>query len=194
MRSALLDIDRHKCGQTSRPVVGANVQTCCYFKARSWCYFYLLLFFWIIAVCIFLSHFVLGLPLNCGSSFPCCFSYTKICLKLRHHQCHVLSHSHRGQPNEGGIPLNIARYKKTVSSIAWVQLALVICYLPFIIFLPVTTYLEVWPGVGVFIDFEFSVTLVYFNSSLNPILYCWKIKEVRQVVEDTVKNVCCLSS
>ncbi len=59
------------------------------------------------------------------------FSYTKIYLTLRQHQAQVQDHVHQGQPNGGGIPLNIARYKKSVSSIAWVQLALVACYVPF---------------------------------------------------------------
>ena len=62
------------------------------------------------------------------------FSYIKIYLRLRHHQLQVhWGHVQQAQPpNEGAIPLNIARYKKTVSSIAWVQLALLVCYLPFI--------------------------------------------------------------
>ena len=31
-------------------------------------------------------------------------------------------------------------------------------------------------------------TLLYLNSSVNPILYCWKTKEVRQAVKDTVRK------
>ena len=115
-------------------------------------------------------------------------SYAMIFLKLRNNRTHVLNnHPHRQQSNEGGIPLNIARYKKTVSSIARVQLALVICYLPFIICFFVTSNMKVWRD-GARITWYFSATLVYLNSSLNPILSCWKIKEVRQVVKDTVKQ------
>ena len=58
------------------------------------------------------------------------FSYTKIHLTLRHQQAQIQNHV-QGQPNGGGIPLNIARYKKTVSNIFWVQLALVAWYVPF---------------------------------------------------------------
>ena len=54
------------------------------------------------------------------------FSYTKINLRLRHHQAQV----HQGQQNEGATPLDITRYKRTVSSILWVQLALLVCYVP----------------------------------------------------------------
>ncbi|XP_073247167.1 adenosine receptor A2b-like [Porites lutea] len=33
--------------------------------------------------------------------------------------------------------------------------------------------------------FHFMQNLVLLNSSLNPLLYCWKIREVRQAVKDT---------
>ena len=52
-------------------------------------------------------------------------------LTLRQQQAQVQTHV-QGQPNRGESPLNIARYTKTVSSIAWVQLALVACYVPFV--------------------------------------------------------------
>ena len=34
-----------------------------------------------------------------------------------------------------------------------------------------------------------ALTVVYFNSSLNPIFYCWKIREVREEVKTTVKQI-----
>ena len=50
-------------------------------------------------------------------------SYTKIYLRLRHHHIQLQENQQQqGQSqNRGEIPLNIPRYKKTVSSIAWVQ-------------------------------------------------------------------------
>ena len=38
----------------------------------------------------------------------------------------------------------------------------------------------------VFID---EITIV--NSTLNPSLYCWRIREVRQAVKQTIRNVLC---
>ena len=62
------------------------------------------------------------------------YCYTKIFLILRHHQVQILG---QGQPNGGGgIILNIARYRKTVSAALWVQIALVACYLPFALIRP----------------------------------------------------------
>ena len=117
------------------------------------------------------------------------FSYTKIFLTLRQHQAHVQDHVHQAQPNGAGRPPNIARYKKTVSSIAWVQLALVVSYIPHAVVLA-----EALHAGTTAVAWNSTLTLVYLNSSLNPILYCWKIREVRQAVKDTVKQCCLLTT
>ena len=58
------------------------------------------------------------------------FCYTKIFLTLRHQRNQVQDFVHRGRTKTGDKPLNIARYKRTVSSALWLQLTLVACYLP----------------------------------------------------------------
>ena len=73
-------------------------------------------------------------PLLMLSLLVSVFSYAKIFITLRYRQVQVHGNSQQGQrPNGGGNQLNIARYKKTVYSIAWVQLALLICYIPYIV-------------------------------------------------------------
>jgi len=82
-------------------------------------------------------------------------------------------------------PLNIAKYKKTVSSIAWMQLALVACYVPFGVVLIIMN-VNGWGRTRQIVWSVFATVLLYSNSSLNPILYCWKISEVREAVKDTI--------
>jgi len=125
------------------------------------------------------------------------FSYTWIHLRLRHRQTHVQNHFLQGQPNGRGTPLSMARYRKSVSSTLCVQLALAACYTPLITVaaLDVNKRTEDL-GQNVYINkIEFdtawstAASLVYLNSSLNPILYFWKIREVRQLVKDTIKQL-----
>ena len=96
---------------------------------------------------------------------------------------------------EQTIPLNIERYRKTASSVLWLQLTLVVCYLPFIVAAPLA-FQEILRSLfsGFNLSRELTVTLGYFNSSLNPILYCWKIREVRQAVKEIVRQLFCSSS
>ena len=114
-------------------------------------------------------------------------SYTKIFSALRHHQAHVQDHSQQ-QPSQPSA-LNVARYRKAVYSALWVQLALVVCYAPYGIVETVLSKTYSWHVR------EITIVLVYFNSTLNPFLYCWKISEVRQAVKQTIRQaLCCLWS
>ena len=127
-------------------------------------------------------------------TIPVCFvtsilSYTTIFWKLHRHETQV-----RGniiQPEQSNIsssgPLNISRYRKGVFSVMCLQLAVAVCYLPH----GITTALWTYSGrsSSVTVLRQFTVTLVYVNSALNPLLYCWKIREVRQSVKDIIREI-----
>lgn len=108
-------------------------------------------------------------------------SYAKIYLTLRKHQTQIQKDSTHGQPYVVGFAVNIARYRKTVSSILWVQLALLACYAPYGIVAGMK--------INTLACYLVSSALVHLNSTLNPILYCWKIREVRKAVKDTIQQL-----
>ena len=118
------------------------------------------------------------------------FSYLKIFKTLRYRQVQVHRNTQQGQrPNGGGNQLNIARYKKTVYSIAWVQLALLICYFPYNLLGFLRLFEKVSYSTEASILWELFVTLLYLNSSLNPVLYCWRIRDVRQEVKNMIRKI-----
>ena len=114
------------------------------------------------------------------------FSYTKIFFTLRQNQVQVQDHLSQGQQNQ---IMNMTRYKRAVSNALWVTVTSVVCYLPFVIMEAVTHETDVTLSIS--FSRQFVVTLVFLNSSLNPLLYCWKIREVRQAVKDSVGQLCC---
>ena len=116
------------------------------------------------------------------------FSYTKIFFALRHNRSHVQNHVHHDQEHSQTGTLKIGRYRKAVSSALWVQSILVLCYLPYAVAGILMTKSEL--SSAVYVDRELTVTLVFLNSSLNPILF-WKIREVRQAVKDTIERLRC---
>ena len=122
--------------------------------------------------------------------FVTLFCYLKILVTLRHNQ--TQAQQQEGEPNAGGIPFNIARYRKTVTTAIWVEVTLVACYLPFSIVIAIITI----HGSSPFFDaiWESAAILVCLNSSLNPLLYCWRIKEVKQEVKNMIRQLFCLSN
>ena len=102
------------------------------------------------------------------------FCYTKIILTLQQHQAKVQDrHNQQGMTQQ-----NIGKYKKTVSGIACVQLALVVCYVSCLVCI-IIIKVNGWTDVKAEIVWASTGGFLYLNSSLNPILYFWKIKEVR---------------
>ena len=115
-------------------------------------------------------------------------TYTKIFRTLSHHQAQIQDYAQQqpSQPNA----LNMVRYRRAVYSALWVQLVLVVCYVPNItVEIVISLSLK---GLSNFIVIRgMANVLVFFNSTLNPFLYCWKISEVRRAVKQTIRQAIC---
>ena len=117
-------------------------------------------------------------------------AYTKIFMSLRHNQIHGQNHVVQGQSSQVNT-LNKARYRKAVYSALWVQVTLVICYLRYGIAVALT--FQRGMSLSTYLALQFTATLVCLNSSLNPLLYCWKITGVRQAVKETLQLHFCIN-
>ena len=119
------------------------------------------------------------------------FSYTKIFLTLRYNSIQPQEQISQAQSTQA-TPLNMARYRKAVSSALWIQVTLVVCYLPYAVAVFLTPQGKL--TLHNYLSRQFVFTVMRLNSSLNPLLYCWKIREVRQAVKqvkDTLRQICC---
>ena len=117
-------------------------------------------------------------------------SYTKIFRALSHHQAQIQDHvqRQRSQPSA----LNMARYRKAVYNAIWVQLALVVCYVPQFT-VKIVIFLSTKRFSNFFLIYGMATVLIFFNSTLNPFLYCWKISEVRRAVKQTIRHAICFA-
>ena len=120
---------------------------------------------------------------------PLCYvtsivSYTKIFCALSHHRAQIRDYvTQPSQPNA----VNTTQCKKAVYNTLWVQLALVVCYLPYALVKIVISRTKTDPSHLVIMRDAASI-LAFFNSTLNLFLYCWKISEVRQAVKRTIRQ------
>ncbi|XP_044168602.1 melanocortin receptor 3-like [Acropora millepora] len=114
------------------------------------------------------------------------FCYTRIFFTLRNQQTQV--HNNPPAQENQTISINVSRYRRTVSTALWLQMSVVFCYLPFVLVAPLAYRQFVkTQSQSFYIQFYSTVTLMSSNSILNPILYCWKIKEVRRVVKEILR-------
>ena len=150
--------------------------------------------FWIVSILAGISYFVnyrIAIWYSYIAILLCLvtatFSYMLTFHRL-HHRNQVQVHFPI-QPSEP-VSFNMARYRKAVNSALWLQLTLVVCYLPYGMTVTVRPRSKLSPSE--FIVLKCALTLIDLNSSLNPFLYCWRITEVRQAVKETIRQaICC---
>ena len=71
--------------------------------------------------------------------------------------------------------------------IFYVYLVFLICCLPY--FVTLAVFKINGPNVTLKKFFLFSLTLLYLNSSLNPVIYCWKMRHIRHSVINILRNM-----
>lgn len=81
---------------------------------------------------------------------------------------------------------NFARAKKMAMKTLYIYIILIICYIPSLFIFP-TIAMSKSPTPFLTLSYYLAGFLILFNSSLNPIVYCWKISEVRESVVHILK-------
>ena len=92
--------------------------------------------------------------------------------------------------NQIGNVFNLRGYKKTVESMFYVHILFVISFLPDICTICAGAIIgwEELSGTLYFMQ-NVSLTVLFINSSLNPLMYCWRIREVRHSVRQSLSSV-----
>ena len=114
-------------------------------------------------------------------------AYFKVFQIIRRHQMEV--HAHQTTQNVYGQPaINVAKYKRSVLTIFYILALFLICYSPHLFGVAVLFTINDFSTVSITFIY-LSVTLLFMSSTLSPLLYCWRIKEIRDEVRQIVKTV-----
>ena len=109
--------------------------------------------------------------------------YVRIYKVVKYHQNQIYSQNQlqNAQTREAH------RQKKAAYNSLFVSVVFLACYFPFF---PCTILYETNTSEISFLVAQVaSVFLICLNSSLNPIVYCWRYREIREIVKSTVKKL-----
>ena len=109
--------------------------------------------------------------------------YFKLHLVVKYHTEQIMAQQIQCRENNDKLEwLNAERQKRSAVMIFYVYLALLICYLPITILH--TIYSVGIESPPIFQVFEVICDILFvLNSSLNPLIYCWKIKHIRHAAK-----------
>ena len=113
------------------------------------------------------------------------FSTSKIFQIVRRHQRQINEQNMAAQSLQTNT-VNVLKCKKSAVTVLYIYGLLLIFYLPF----GVTKLVEAFIGYtrSVKIAYNYATTAVFINSFLNPLVYCWRIREIRRAVKNTLRR------
>ena len=117
-------------------------------------------------------------------------AYIRIYLAVRHQKIQIQSLQVQQGLNTGEIA-TLASHIKSAVGVFYVYLLYFICYLPSFVLLVALT-VRIAPSIPLKRLYLFSNTLMYLNSSLNPVIYCWKMRHIRHALMDILRNMLAL--
>ena len=114
------------------------------------------------------------------------FNY-KIYMAVRRH-AHQIQALQVQQEAQNVEMANVGRVKKSAVAAIYIYLLVLLCYLPNVCIL--SWIIVINPNLPLnTVVHRYTGTLVFLNSSLNPFIYCWKMRDIRQTVMNTPRNV-----
>lgn len=154
-----------------------------------WVFFVLLAAsrFWIANDSIFNN---IAIPVIFSSLVFTLLAYMKVLKYVRRHENQIKDQqSCTRTADREHCPMNyrmsrIIRYKKSTLTMVYLVGIFVICYIPFLCVKIVHKIEGYTPSVKT--AYLYASTLVFLNSSFNPVVYCWRITDIRRAV----KQVC----
>ena len=116
--------------------------------------------------------------------------YWRIYIVLKRHKIQIegLQIQEVQQGVQNGDLSNFLKLRKSALGTFYVCIVFLICYLPFSIlsFLLMTRLLSL---ISLYEAWLYTMTLVFLNSSLNPVIYCWKMKPIRRTLMDIMRGI-----
>ena len=118
--------------------------------------------------------------------------YFRIYLIVRRHKNQI--QALQVQPGEQTSEMaNFAVLVKSAVSIFYVFFVFLVCFLPsFVSLAVINSYLRSEnnsPSIAIKRFSLFSLTLMFLNSSLNPVIYCWKMRHIRHAIVNILRNM-----
>ena len=108
----------------------------------------------------------------------------KLYLTLRRH----INQTQVPQVAENNQGESVQRKRKSAMASLYVYLVFIVCYLPNdCVLIIIATNFE--PRIDVnHLEF-YTLTLLFLNSTVNPLIYCWKMKRIQHTIVGTLRNL-----
>ena len=120
------------------------------------------------------------------------YSYINIYRIVLHHRTVIqvqstsVSHAFDKEEQED-TEISVQKIKKQAVSSFWVYCLLTVCFTPYLCTVAVIEAKGITTTTR--LSYELGATLIFVNSSLNPLIYCWRLREINEAVRQMLRSL-----
>ena len=113
-------------------------------------------------------------------------TFVRIYLVVRRHRLQIKTQQRSTQESYKEFAMEKRKFKSAMS-VLYVYIVFTACYLPY----TSTMLIIATTGHGIYLKgiFQLGMTLGFLNSSLNPIIFCWRMREIRGYVLEILTRI-----
>ena len=132
--------------------------------------------------------FYISVPIESVCYLATALCYLKIYLLVRHHKTEILTQRTQVTQEQIENEANAAKLKKSATSTFYLYLVFVACYVPRMCIMSIIS--SAGESTALLRHLRlYTFTLVFLNSSLNPLIYCWKMRHIGKAIMVILRNL-----
>lgn len=114
-------------------------------------------------------------------------AYIMIYRLVRRHQLQIRQQCFTSSPNDNrNKTIDMVRYKRSTITMLYILGFFLLCYFPFLCVMLIEVAVgETLPSKAAYL---YTVTSIFINSALNPIIYCWRMMEIRVAIRKIIDS------
>lgn len=114
-------------------------------------------------------------------------AYIMIYRLVRRHQLQIRQQCFTRSPDDNrNKTIDMVRYKRSTITMLYILGFFLLCYFPFLLVMLVEVAIgETLQSKAAYL---YTVTSIFINSALNPLIYCWRMMEIRMAIRKIITS------
>lgn len=133
----------------------------------------------------FRASFIINVVAKAGGIFVACFAHISVYASVKRHKRQIFSQEHAAAV---GNKLSLKRFEKSVNTSLYILASFLICFLPDLGVLIMMKLLGFGTPRVINFTFNLTLTILWANATINPILYCYRLRKIQRAVFKVLKD------
>ena len=133
------------------------------------------------------AFIVIDVVVKVGGIFIMCFIYLSLYTSVRRHKRRIHSQKQAAAVKD---KFNVNKFEKSVNTSLYILAIFLICFLPNLWVVITIKLMGICTSRVKNLIFRLVLTILWVNATINPIIYCYRLRKIQRAVFKALKDFC----